>query len=77
VLPACTWAEAEGTYVNSRRMEQKSEKAIEAKGDSRPAWQLVARLGETLGYATRWKKLKEVRKAMDPSAAASALPAGA
>ena len=71
VLPACTWAEAEGTYVNSRGMEQKSEKAIEAKGDSRPAWQLVARLGETLGYATRWSKLKDVRQAMQPGATTS------
>ena len=29
----------------------------------------------SFGYATRWKKLKEVRKAMDPEAAAAA-PAG-
>ncbi len=73
-LPACTWAEAEGTYVNSRGMAQKSERAIDPKGASQPAWQLVSLLGESLGYATRWKKLKEVRKAMDPSAAASAPP---
>jgi NADH-quinone oxidoreductase subunit G len=75
-LPACTWAEAEGTYVNSRGMAQKSERAIDPKGASQPAWQLVSLLGEALGYATGWKKLKEVRKAMDPSAVASAQPAG-
>ena len=75
VLPACTWAEAEGTYVNSRSMAQRSERAIDPKGASRPAWELLALLGESLGYATRWKKLKEVRKAMDPDAAA-AVPAG-
>jgi NADH-quinone oxidoreductase subunit G len=75
-LPACTWAEAEGTYVNSRGMAQTSERAIDPKGASQPAWQLVSLLGEALGYATGWKKLKEVRKAMDPSAVASAQPAG-
>jgi NADH-quinone oxidoreductase subunit G len=71
-LPACTWAEAEGTYVNSRGMAQRSERAVDPKGASRPAWELVAALGEALGYATRWKKLKEVRKAMEPEAAATA-----
>ena len=76
VLPACTWAEAEGTYVNSRGMAQKSERAIDPKGSARPAWELVASLGEALGYATRWRKLKEVRGAMDPQAAVTA-PAGA
>jgi NADH-quinone oxidoreductase subunit G len=76
-LPACTWAEAEGTYVNSRGMSQKSERAIEPRGGARPAWELLARLGEALGYATHWKKLKEVRKAMEPESAAAAVPAGA
>ena len=67
-LPACTWAEAEGTYVNSRGMAQKSERAIDPHGGARPAWEIVGRVGEALGYATTWKKLKEVRKAMEPEA---------
>ena len=72
-LPACTWAEAEGTFVNSRGMAQRSERAIDPRGEARPAWELVARVGEKLGYATRWKKLKEIRSAMEPeSAVASA-----
>jgi NADH-quinone oxidoreductase subunit G len=72
VLPACAWAEAEGTYVNSRGMAQKSERAIDPKGGSRPAWDLVARIGEVLGYATSWRKLKEVRRAMEPEEAPAA-----
>jgi NADH-quinone oxidoreductase subunit G len=71
VLPACAWAEAEGTYVNSRGMAQKSERAYDAKGLSRPAWDLIARVGEVLGYATSWRKLKEVRRAMEPEEAAA------
>jgi NADH-quinone oxidoreductase subunit G len=78
VLPACTWAESEGTYVNSRGMAQRSERAIDPKGGARPAWQLSALLGESLGYATRWSKLKEVRTAMEPEGLAAAVaPAGA
>lgn len=71
VLPACAWAEAEGTYVNSRGMSQKSERAYDAKGLSRPAWDLISRVGEVLGYATSWRKLKEVRRAMEPEEAAA------
>jgi NADH-quinone oxidoreductase subunit G len=76
-LPACTWAEAEGTYVNSRGMAQKSERAIEPKGASRPGWELVSKLGEALGYATRWRKLKDVRRAMEPETTSAAVTAGA
>jgi NADH-quinone oxidoreductase subunit G len=69
VLPACTWAEAEGTYVNAKGIAQPSERAIAAHGQSRPAWELVSMLGRALGYATDWKKLKEVRRAMTPATA--------
>lgn len=65
-LPACSWAEAEGTYVNFKGIAQRSEKAIEPHGQSRPAWETLGRIGQALGYATDWKKLKEVRKAMAP-----------
>jgi NADH-quinone oxidoreductase subunit G len=77
VLPACTWAEAEGTYVNSRGMAQRSERAVDPRGAARPAWQLVGLLGGSLGYATGWSRLKEVRNAMEPKTAAAAAPAGA
>jgi NADH-quinone oxidoreductase subunit G len=76
-LPACTWAETEGTFVNSRGMAQKSERAIDPKGQSRPAWELVSRVGEALGYATHWRKLKDVRRAMEPETAAATAPLGA
>jgi len=76
-LPACTWAEAEGTYVNSRGMAQKSERAIDPRGESRPAWELIARLAQALGYDIKWSKLKEVRKAMAPDEAPALAPAGA
>ncbi len=44
VLPASSWAEADGTFVNARALSQISEKAIEPQGDSLPAWRLVLAL---------------------------------
>jgi NADH-quinone oxidoreductase subunit G len=65
-LPACSWAEAEGTYVNRNGLAQKSERALTPRGDARPGWELVARLARALGYAMDWKKLADVHRAMAP-----------
>ncbi len=64
VLPACSWAEAAGTYVNAKGFHQASEKGLEPQGSSQPGWQLVAELGQVLGYDTSWSKLKQVRSRM-------------
>jgi NADH-quinone oxidoreductase subunit G len=68
-LPACSWAEAEGTYVNGKGLAQRSERALLPHGDARPAWELIGRLGRALGYETGWKTLAELRRAMPPGAA--------
>ncbi|WP_437835324.1 2Fe-2S iron-sulfur cluster-binding protein [Sorangium sp. So ce1153] len=74
-LPACSWAEAEGTYVNRKGLAQRSERGLLPHGDARPAWELIGRLGRTLGYATGWKTLAELRRAMPPGAVAGAAAA--
>jgi NADH-quinone oxidoreductase subunit G len=63
-LPACSWAEMDGTYVNRQGIAQRSERALRARGDARPGWELVSRLGRALGYALDWKKLADVHRAM-------------
>lgn len=70
-LPARSWAEADGTYVNKDGLAQRSEKALRARGDARPGWELVARLAKVLGYAMEYRKLSDVHKAMAPEAYAS------
>lgn len=68
VLPACTWAEAEGTFVNVQGMAQTSERAIQPQGDAQPAWKLVAALAAALGLeGFAWKKVRDVRAAMSPT----------
>ncbi len=65
-LPACAWAETDGTYVNRQGIAQRSERALLPRGEARPGWELVARLGRTLGYAMDWRTLSEVRRALSP-----------
>jgi NADH dehydrogenase/NADH:ubiquinone oxidoreductase subunit G len=61
VLPAASWAETSGTYVNAKGMKQRSEKAIDLLGAARPGWEQVAELATALGYETTWTKLKDIR----------------
>ena len=61
VLPATSWAEQSGTYVNARGMRQVSEKALEPLGASKPAWMHAADLAAALGYEPSWTKLKQIR----------------
>lgn len=63
VLPATSWAEAPGTFVNAKGMHQVTEKALEPQGASLPAWQHLAALGKTLGFDISWPKLKHLREA--------------
>jgi formate dehydrogenase alpha subunit len=49
VLPACTWAEKEGTFSNTERRMQRVRKAIEPVGDSRPDWEIMAELCKRFG----------------------------
>jgi NADH-quinone oxidoreductase subunit G len=82
VLPATSWAEQSGTFVNAQGIRQVSEKALEPIGASKPAWKQVADVAAALGYPAKWSKLKQVRAELtggaepggSPSATA-ALPA--
>jgi NADH-quinone oxidoreductase subunit G len=69
VLPASSWAEYTGTYVNAKGITQESEQAIGAVGSSRPAWKLLAALAVRLGHDFGWRKLSDVRDAMSRGSA--------
>ncbi|MBX3181283.1 MAG: (2Fe-2S)-binding protein [Polyangiaceae bacterium] len=76
LLPAATWAESTGTFVNFKGMAQESERAIRPEADARPAWKLIGALGRALGYAIDWQRLSDVRLAMatDPGAVVAPPP---
>ncbi len=68
VLPASSWAEADGTFVNAKGMSQESERAIHPHGASQPAFRLISELATLMGKPLGWKKLAELRAAMAPAA---------
>jgi formate dehydrogenase alpha subunit len=66
VLPACSFAEKEGTYTNTERRVQLSPAALKPLGESLPDWQILAeigaRLAEKLGIKCKfdYKSLAEL-----------------
>lgn len=64
LLPASSWAEASGTFVNVQGRSQVSEKAVAPQGDSLPAWKLALKIAEVLGKELPFKKAKDVKAAV-------------
>ena len=50
VLPVCSWAETDGTYINAAGMAQISEQAISSQGQALPGWKWVSHLARALGH---------------------------
>ena len=61
VLPASSWAEADGTFVNRVGLYQESDRAIAPQGHSRPAFRWVQELAKRLGLGLTWNKAAELR----------------
>lgn len=72
LLPASSWAEASGTFVNEKGITQISDKAVSPQGDSLPAWKLALKLAEKLGKDLPFKKAKEVKAAVAKSSSLEA-----
>jgi len=49
VLPAATWAEADGTFVNVEGRIQKYRRLLDPLGESKPDWWIFCRLAEKMG----------------------------
>lgn len=63
-LPVSSWAETDGTFVNAKGMAQMYRQALRPKGDSAPAWDIVARVGRAMHLDLAYKRLNEVRNAL-------------
>jgi NADH-quinone oxidoreductase subunit G len=73
LLPASSWAESSGTFVNAKGVAQSSAQAISPQGESRPAWKLCAELAKALGSEElAWSRVEHVQRAMAPEKPASA-----
>ena len=54
VLPACSFAECEGTYTNLMGRVQVVDAAMRPMGESRPDWWILTQIGQRLGKANCW-----------------------
>jgi NADH-quinone oxidoreductase subunit G len=68
LLPAASWVEMGGTFVNAKGLAQKKEAALPPRGDALPAWDLLGRLARRMDLAIEWKTLRDVERAMAPDA---------
>ncbi len=87
VLPAASFAEADGTYTNLERRVQRAPKGIRAAGESRADWEILAALGQRwqsgqgaqtegaeAAVASEWKRKRKTKPVRDGRQAAAAKP---
>ncbi len=60
VLPACSYAEKEGSFTNTERRVQKVRPAVDPIGESKPDWQIMTELSSYMGYPMNYNSPKEI-----------------
>jgi predicted molibdopterin-dependent oxidoreductase YjgC len=60
VLPGASFAEKQGTFVNTERRIQLSEAALEPPGDARRDLEIIIDLSNRLGLPTTWQGAEDV-----------------
>lgn len=61
VLPAAAFAEKDGTYTNTERRVQRSQKAVCAPGEARPDWEIIQMLANAMGGSWNYKSTEEIQ----------------
>ena len=64
ILPGASYAEKDGTYVNTEGRVQFAEKAVFAPGDAREDWTILRALADALGVSVRFDSFAELQAAM-------------
>ena len=64
VLPGASYAEKDGTYVNTEGRVQFAEKAVFAPGDAREDWTILRALADALGVSVGFDSFSELQSAM-------------
>ena len=64
ILPAASYAEKDGTYVNTEGRVQFAEKAVFAPGDAREDWTILRALADALGVSVSFDSFGELQAAM-------------
>ncbi|MBX7534368.1 NADH-quinone oxidoreductase subunit NuoG [Qipengyuania sp. GH1] len=64
ILPAASFAEKDGTYVNTEGRVQFAEKAVFAPGDAREDWTILRALADALGVSVGFDTFAQLQSAM-------------
>lgn len=64
ILPAASYAEKDGTYVNTEGRVQYAEKAVFAPGDAREDWTILRALADALGVSVGFDSFADLQGAM-------------
>ena len=62
VLPACSYAEKDGSFTNTEGYVQKVRRAIDPIGDSRPDWEILSGVATLMGYPLEYADAQEIAK---------------
>jgi formate dehydrogenase alpha subunit len=62
VLPACSYAEKAGTFINTEGVVQPVHQAIDPVGESRPDWEILSALSVLMGAPLEYGNAKEIGK---------------
>lgn len=60
VLPACSFAEIDGTWTNIERRVQLLRKALPPVGESRPNWRIICDVSKAMGYNMSYNNSSEI-----------------
>lgn len=60
VLPSASFAEKDGTFVNTERRVQRVRKAVEAPGEAREDWRIIAEISTRMGYKMDYNSPEEI-----------------
>ncbi len=62
VLPACSYAEKDGTFTNTEGHTQAVRKAIDPIGESRPDWEILSALSVMMDHPLEYESVKALGK---------------
>ncbi len=60
VLPAATFAEKDGTFINTERRVQLIRRAIKPRGDSKADWEIIQELANRFGLNWNYSSAEEI-----------------
>ncbi|MBF0316895.1 MAG: molybdopterin-dependent oxidoreductase [Nitrospirae bacterium] len=65
VLPVCSWAEEDATFINAAGIGQRLERIVAPTGDSLPGWQIFRNLARFMKTSTGLETLPALRQQID------------